>query len=45
MLTLNPFPLRLVKTGLFINLFCLMPDEFTCQGKVTGWEMVNWAKI
>ena len=29
---------RLAKTGPFVILLALMPDDFTCQGKASEWE-------
>ena len=40
-LFLNPFPPRLAKTGPFVILLCLMPDNFTHQRRASGWERVN----
>ena len=35
---------RPAQTGSFnINLLCLTPDNFTRQGRASGWERVNWA--
>ena len=34
-------PPRPAKTGPFIILLCLTPDDFTCQGRASGWERVN----
>ena len=28
---------------IFIILLCLMPDDYTRQGRASGWERVNWA--
>ena len=33
---INPFPPRLAKTGPFVILLCLMPDNFICQGRASG---------
>ena len=38
---INPFPPRLATTVPFVILLCLMPDNFTCQGKFSGWEKVG----
>ena len=35
---LNPFPPR---SATLLILFCLMPGEFTCQGRDFGWERVE----
>ena len=35
----NSFPPRPAKTGPFIILLCLMPDDTTHQGRASGWEM------
>ena len=37
----NPSPPRLTKTGSFVILLCLTPDNFTHQGRASGWESVN----
>ena len=39
----NLFPPRPGKTGPFVILLCLTPDNLTYQGKAAGWERVNWA--
>ena len=35
---INPFPPRAAKSRHFIILLCLMPDNFTCQRRASGWE-------
>ena len=42
---INPFSPRPTKTSPFIILFCLMPNNFTHQGKACWWERVNWAYL
>ena len=37
---INLFPPRPAKTGPFVILLCLMPDDFTHQERA-GWERVN----
>ena len=37
----NPFPPRPTKIGPFNILLCLTPDDFTHQGKASGWKRVN----
>ena len=44
-LFLNPFPLRPAKTVPFVILLCLTPDDFTYQGRASGWERVNRAYL
>ena len=36
-------PLHPVKTNPLpvVILHCLKPDDFTCQGRASGWERVN----
>ena len=34
----KPFPSQ---TGPFIILLCLTPENFTSQGRASGWERVN----
>ena len=41
MLFLDPFPPRPAKTGPFIILLCLTPDDFTHQRRASGWERVK----
>ena len=41
-LFLNPFSPRLAQTIHFVILLCLTPDDFTRQGKASGWERVKW---
>ena len=33
--------IRLAKTGPFVILLCLTPDDFTRQGRASGWERVK----
>ena len=40
-LFLNPFPPRAAKSGHFVILLCLTPDDFTRQQRASGWERVN----
>ena len=40
-LILSSFPPRLAKTAPFVILLCLTPDDFTCQGRASGWERVK----
>ena len=41
-LLFNPFlPPRPSKTSCFVILLYLMPGDFTCEGRVSGWERVN----
>ena len=40
-LFLNPFPPRAAKSGHFVILLCLTPDDCTHQRKTSGWEKVN----
>ena len=39
-LFLNPFPPRLTKSGHYVILLCLTPDDFTRQMRASGWERV-----
>ena len=39
----NPFSPSLTQTGHFIILLRLTPDDFTRQGRASGWERVNVA--
>ena len=39
--TINPFPPRAAKSGHFVILLSLTPDDFTCQRRACGWERVN----
>ena len=41
----NPFPPRAAKSGHFVILLCLTPDDFTHQRRASGWERVNWAYL
>ena len=41
----NRFSLRPGQTVPFVILLCLMPDDFTCQWRASGWERVNWAYL
>ena len=41
----NPFTARLAQPGHFVISLCLMPDDFTHQWRVSGWERVNWAYL
>ena len=41
----NFFPPEPAKTALFIILLCLTPDDFTRQGRTSGWERVTWAYL
>ena len=34
---------RSAKTGPFVILLCLTPDDFTCQWRVSGWERVKFS--
>ena len=36
-----PFPPRVAKTSSFVILLCLMSDDFTHQGRASGWERVK----
>ena len=38
----DPYPPWLAETGSFIILLCLTPDNFTCQGRASGLERVNY---
>ena len=38
---INPFPPTAAKSGHFVISLCLMPGDFTCQRRASGWEMVN----
>ena len=40
-LFLNSFPPSVAKTALFVTLLCLTPDDFTPQGRTSGWERDN----
>ena len=40
-LFLNPFSPRPAKTVPFVILLCLTPDDFTRQGRASGWERVT----
>ena len=40
-LLLNSFPPRLAKTVLIVFLLCVTPDNFTHQGRASGWERVK----
>ena len=33
---------KLAKTVPFVILLCLTPDDLTCQGRASGWEMVKY---
>ena len=37
----NVMPPKLAKTNSFVILLCLTPDDFTCQGRASGWERVK----
>ena len=37
----NPFLPRPAKTTSFVNLLCLRGDDFTFQGRASGWERVK----
>ena len=39
---LNPVPPRAAKSGHFVILLCLTPDDFARQRKASGWERVNY---
>ena len=39
-LTLPP---RAAKSGHFVILLCITPDDFTCKRRASGWERVNKA--
>ena len=39
------FPPWPAKIAPFVILLCLMPDNFTHQGRASGWEKVNWAYL
>ena len=43
-LFLNPFPPRAAKSGHYVILLCLTPDNFTRQRRAPGWERVNEIK-
>ena len=38
-------PARPAKTGPFIILLCLTPDDFTCQGRASVSERVNTGQL
>ena len=38
---INPFDPRAAKSGHFVILLCLTPDDFTCQRRAPGWERVK----
>ena len=40
-LFLNLFSPTPAKTVAFVILFCVTPDDFTRQGRASGWELVN----
>ena len=40
-LFLNPFPPRAAKSGRFVILLCLTPDDFARQKRASGWGRVN----
>ena len=42
-LTSNLSSPKLAKTIPFVILLCLMPDDFTCQWRASGWERVKEA--
>ena len=37
----NPFPPKAAKSGHFVILPCLTPDDFTRQRRPPGWERVK----
>ena len=37
----NPFPPRAAKSGHFVILLCVTPDDFTRQRRASGWERVK----
>ena len=39
------FPPKPAKTNSFVILLCLTPDDFTHQGRASGWERVNWGPL
>ena len=39
---INPFIPRLAKTGPFVILLCVMPDDFTHQGRASSRERVKY---
>ena len=41
----NPFPPRAAKSGHFVILLCLTPDDFTRQRRAPGWERVKWSTM
>ena len=41
----NLFSPRTAKTAPFVILLCLTPDNFTRQGRASGWERVNWTYL
>ena len=42
MFSVNLSSPRLAKTVPFVILLCLTPDDFTRQGRSSGWERVKW---
>ena len=38
---INPFPPRAAKSGHFVILLCLTPDDLTRQRRAPGWERPN----
>ena len=45
LLYFNYFPSKLAKTVPVVILLCLTPDDFTYQGRASGWERVNRAYL